>query len=514
MQTYIVAKGDSLWLIARKFGVTLEDLVKANPQIKDANKIYPGNRVHIPLPMQNGKPYYTVQPGDTMWLIAKKFSLPLDMLLKANPQIVDADKIDIGQKITIPAKTQTPQNPPTSPEADGENNGKLYFIRKGDTFFNIAQRYAINLDTLILANPQIADAGAIVAGMQIYIPGFHYVKGGETLFSIAKKYGVELKTLVKINPQIKNADVIEVGDKIAIPRRANGDMAVYTVKQGDSLYKIGQKYNLTSESIANANPAITDPNRIYPGEKLAIPGPHQVQKGQSLWEIANLYGVPLDALEKANPQLEDENMIYPNTMIIIPSAQRQNDASMGACGGLTYIVRPGDTLYEIGRRYHVSVEALIRANPQIKNADLIYPGQKIEIPIGCTECICYMVKEGDTLGKIARIFDVDMEAIVLSNPIITDVNYIEAGQNLMIPVKGQPCAYRDDDFQQRSALTKPTLYQVEKSDSLYSIAAKYKITVKQILMANPQIADENMIYPGEELLLLPMQYKLYIEASE
>lgn len=53
MQTYTVVKGDTLWLIAKKFGVTLEELIKANPQIKDPNKIYPGNKVNIPLPSKH-----------------------------------------------------------------------------------------------------------------------------------------------------------------------------------------------------------------------------------------------------------------------------------------------------------------------------------------------------------------------------------------------------------------------------------------------------------------------------
>ena len=69
---YTVAKGDSLWMIAKKFGISLEDLIKANPQIKDPNKIYEGNRVRIPLGQDEGRPYYVVQSGDTMWAIAKK----------------------------------------------------------------------------------------------------------------------------------------------------------------------------------------------------------------------------------------------------------------------------------------------------------------------------------------------------------------------------------------------------------------------------------------------------------
>ena len=45
---YTVKKGDTLWGIARRYGVTLTALIAANPQIKNPNLIYPGDRVNIP----------------------------------------------------------------------------------------------------------------------------------------------------------------------------------------------------------------------------------------------------------------------------------------------------------------------------------------------------------------------------------------------------------------------------------------------------------------------------------
>ncbi|MEG1821862.1 MAG: SafA/ExsA family spore coat assembly protein [Clostridiales bacterium] len=589
MQTYIVSKGDSLWLIAKKFGVTLEELIRANPQIKDPNKIYPGNKINIPLQSHGGARYYVVQPGDTMWLIAKKFGISLDALLRANPQVTDADKIDIGQKIFIPqggggnvnggGSTGTytvksgdtmwliakkfgislneliklnpqikdpnmiypgqrinvpkystimppqPPSPPTPPmpSPTGENNGRLYFVKSGDTFFNIAQRYALNLDTLIRSNPQITNPDAITPGMQLYLPGSHYVRSGETLFSIAKNYGVELKQLIAVNPQIQNPDIIDVGQKIAIPRRSNGDMAIYTVKQGDSLYKIAQKYNLTVESILNVNPAVENADMIFPGEKLRIPGPHQVQKGQTLTEIASIYGISVNSLIEANPQIENPDLIYPQTMVIIPTKSQCRE-DRGCPMGVTYVVQPGDTLYEIAKLYHISLENLILANPQIENPDLIYPGQKIRIPVGFAECTCYVVKHGDTLYKIAKMFGVRVNTIIDSNPQIENPNYIEPGWVLMIPLKGTKC-HRDENYEdealavemdmevdmemdidideERGATGHPIIYDVQKGDTLYSIARKYKVTVKQLLMANPGVVDENLIFPGDQLIILP-----------
>ncbi|MEE0775492.1 MAG: SafA/ExsA family spore coat assembly protein [Bacillota bacterium] len=573
MQHYIVEKGDTLWLIAKRFGVSLEELIRANPQIKDPNKIYPGNRINIPLPSESGMSVYTVRPGDTMWLIAKKFGISLERLLKANPQIKDPDRIDVGQKIFIPqggsggggggtvytvrpgdtmwniakkfgislgdlikANPQikdpnlifpgqvlnipgggaapmppAPPMPPMPPMPPAkERNGRLYIVKSGDTFFHIAQRYALNLESLILANPQIKDPDRIVPGMQLYLPGVHVVKRGDTIFSIARMHGVSQEALLRINPQIKDPNRIDVGQKIYIPRMPNGDMALYTVEQGDTLHRIAEMFGLAVEAITNANPQITDPDRIFPGQRLRIPGPHQVQQGQTLTSIANLYGVDLDALLAANPQIEDPDMIFPWTMVRIPSMHMMRRPQNTV--GVDYVVQPGDTLYEIAGLYHVSLENLIKANPQIKNPDMIFPGQVVRIPIGFTDCTCYTVKQGDTLYKIARMYGVSVNAIIRANPRITNPNYIEPGWILMIPLRGGGCmrdeesesAEMEEERMAQSEMTEhPRIYVVQKGDSLYSIAHKFNVTVKQLMMANPEIKDADVIYPGQQIIVLP-----------
>ena len=573
MQHYIVEKGDTLWLIAKRFGVSLEELIRANPQIKDPNKIYPGNRINIPLPSEGGMSVYTVRPGDTMWLIAKKFGISLERLLKANPQIKDPDRIDVGQRIFIPqghggggggtvytvrsgdtmwliarrfgisldalikanpqikdpnlifpgqvltiptggsAHPMPPTHPvppmPPAPPAKSRN-GRLYIVKSGDTFFHIAQRYALNLDSLILANPQIKDPDRITPGMQLYLPGIHVVRRGDTISSIARMHGVSEGELLRINPQIKDPDRIDIGQKIYIPRMPNGDMATYTVEQGDTLQRIAEMFGLAVEALTNANPEITDPDRIFPGQRLRIPGPHQVQQGQTLSSIAELYDISLNALLAANTQIENPDVIFPWTMVRIPPTSMM-PRHQGAVG-VDYVVQPGDTLYEIAGLYHVSLENLIKANPQIKNPDMIFPGQIIRVPIGHVDCFCYTVKQGDTLYKIARMYGVSVNAIIRANPRITNPNYIEAGWVLMIPLRGNGCM-RDEEndsveleeerMSQSEVTEHPRIYVVQKGDSLYSIAHKFNVTVKQIMMANPEIKDEDVIYPGQQIIILP-----------
>lgn len=96
--TYIVQPGDTLSGIAEKFGITLSNLERANPQITNPDLIHPGEVVYIPARHRT----YIVQPGDTLSGIAVKFDVSLADLEKANPQITDPDLIHPGQVVNIP----------------------------------------------------------------------------------------------------------------------------------------------------------------------------------------------------------------------------------------------------------------------------------------------------------------------------------------------------------------------------------------------------------------------------
>lgn len=558
MQVYTVAKGDTLWMIARKFGVSLEDVIKANPQIKDPNKINVGAKVNIPLPVENGKSVYTVQSGDTMWSIAQKFSISLESLLAANPEVTDADVITVGQRIFIPLRnlrqgnqlsytvqpgdtlwkiaqrygvtlevliTANPQLAdadmifpgqtiyvplPNSNPAAGVNNSALYFVKRGDTLFNIAQRYALNPDTLLIVNPQITDANRLNIGMQLYLPGFHYVRSGETLHAIANLYNVGLESLIAVNPQISDSDSLMIGDKITIPRQANGDMATYTVRQGDTLYKIAQKYNVPVEALLNANHEIISTDLIYPGQRLRIPGPHLVQMGQTMASIAAIYNISLDALRRANPNITNPEQLNPQTMLIIPAATAPSCRSERA-SGVDYVVQAGDTMSAIARMYRVPLSELIAYNPQINNPNEIKVGMIIHVPTGYVEYVCYVVQRGDTIHRIAGRYQISANAILRANPQIGSGNHIEPGMVLMIPIRAgrgeEVPEYRSEDQHIREErgreVTYPEIYVVQKGDTLYGLAKHFKTSVSQLRLANAAIKDSDTVYPGQQLIVLP-----------
>ena len=101
-----------------------------------------------------------------------------------------------------------------------------------------------------------------------------------------------------------------------------------------------------------------------------------------------------------------------------------------------WVVR-GETLFSIGRLYHVSPWSIASAN-RLVNPNRIYVGQRLYIPAGppcCRPCWCgstYIVRRGDTLFRIGRTYGVSAWSIARANHIY-NMNYIRAGQRLFIP---------------------------------------------------------------------------------
>lgn len=143
---------------------------------------------------------------------------------------------------------------------------------------------------------------------------------------------------------------------------------VYTVRSGDSLYRIAQLYGTTVDAIKQAN-QLTG-NTIYPGQRLVVPsgGAYTVRSGDTLSGIARAHGVALEDLRRANNLWTD--LIYPGQVLVIPA---------GATGAdTTYVVRSGDSLYLIAQRFGVTVTQIRQANNIW--TDFIYPGQVLVIP--------------------------------------------------------------------------------------------------------------------------------------
>ncbi|HZJ83141.1 MAG TPA: LysM peptidoglycan-binding domain-containing protein [Clostridia bacterium] len=156
---------------------------------------------------------YIVQPGDTLYSIARKHNTTVDAIVAANPGI-NPNLIFPGQIVMIPSSTNPPQ-------------GTEYVVQPGDTLYGIAARHNVDLQELIHVNG-IQPPYIIHPGQKIIIPGVptppgenqvYVVKPGDTLYSIAKKFNVSLEEMIRIN-NLSNPDQISPGQKLLIPKRA------------------------------------------------------------------------------------------------------------------------------------------------------------------------------------------------------------------------------------------------------------------------------------------------------
>jgi morphogenetic protein associated with SpoVID len=110
-------------------------------------------------------------------------------------------------------------------------------------------------------------------------------------------------------------------------------MKIHIVKKGDTLYGLAQKYHVDLQKLIEMNPIIADPDDLVIGLKVKIPSSpqpalpptdyaykHVVVQGDTLWKLSQAAGVPLDAVIKANPQLKNPNVLLTGEIVYIPKA--------------------------------------------------------------------------------------------------------------------------------------------------------------------------------------------------
>lgn len=155
---YTVQKGDSLWWISRKFNTTIETLRVLNQLTSDI--ITPGQILKVPTTGEGststpgGTITYAVQRGDTLWLIARKYNTTVDAIKNANG--LTSDFLTVGRLLQIPTTQMGPSDTYIT-----------YTVQKGDTLWSIASRYNTTVDAIKRMNAMTTDV--IVPGQVLMI---------------------------------------------------------------------------------------------------------------------------------------------------------------------------------------------------------------------------------------------------------------------------------------------------------------------------------------------------------
>ena len=189
-----------------------------------------------PTIQKNGKQYYeyTINAGEGLFAIARKFNINQNDLHQANPNLTT--NIKAGDKILIPIKNNTPQSSDIT-MSDTTQHIHIHTIQPKETLYSIAKKYNINIDTLITHNPSAKTS--IKAGETLIIKtttkpsnittpttttnnntpqptNTHTVQPKETLYSISKKYNIAIHDLITLNPQLK--DGLKAGTTIILKK--------------------------------------------------------------------------------------------------------------------------------------------------------------------------------------------------------------------------------------------------------------------------------------------------------
>lgn len=271
------------------------------------------------------------------------------------------------------------------------------------------------------------------------------VKRGDTLYGISNQYGVSVMELATLNNV--TANTLRVGQVLVIPAISgtNPDsMFMYTVKRGDTLYSIAKIYGTTVDEIKELNQLAS--NNLSVGQVIRVPETYNnnitnpkfinytIKRGDTLYTIAQKYGSTIDVIMQDNALSNTTLNIGQNLKI------RTFDSNDGVleCFGeeyipsneesyTTYVVSRGDTLYSIANRFNCSVSDLIALNNLTSSS--LSVGQILKIPTK-SGGVTYTVLKGDNLYSIARKFNTSVDSIMKKNGLTS--NLLSVGQQLKI----------------------------------------------------------------------------------
>lgn len=178
---HVVQRGENLFRIALNYGLTTEDVARANGIANPAN-ILVGQRLIIPIggtPVETEPQTHIVQAGESLQSIADLYGLTLQELALQNG-IANPNAIFVGQELVINVTTSATgdepplQNaaPPTAEPAtvDSAASDTIHIVSAGETLFRIANNYGVTVQELQTAN-NIVDPTVIYAGQEILVPG-------------------------------------------------------------------------------------------------------------------------------------------------------------------------------------------------------------------------------------------------------------------------------------------------------------------------------------------------------
>ncbi|EME7211363.1 LysM peptidoglycan-binding domain-containing protein [Enterococcus faecium] len=403
---------------------------------------------------------YTVQSGDSVWGISNKFGITMDQLIQWNN--IQNNFIYPGQKLTIKGSQEngsstnnSGNNTNSSGNAGtsngGQTTGAKYTVQSGDSVWKISNDHGITMAQLIEWNN--IKNNFVYPGQQLIVSN-----GGSS------NTGANTGNTSGSNSSNSSSSNTASGTK-------------YTVKAGDSVWSVSNKYGITMAQLIQWNNIQN--NFIYPGQQLTVSnsgstnsassntgssantnnssssqGTYTVKAGESVWSVANKNGITMNQLIEWNNI--KNNFIYPGQQLIVKGGNSTNTntgsttsaakpntpntsatTSTSSFGNTMYTVKAGESVWSVANKHHITMDQLIEWN-NIKN-NFIYPGQQVIVKKGSSQTTnqqspagskTYTVKSGESVWGVADSHGITMAQLIEWNNIKN--NFIYPGQTLIV----------------------------------------------------------------------------------
>jgi membrane-bound lytic murein transglycosylase D len=315
-----VRRGENLGRIARQYGVTVRAIQNANG-LGNRTRIHPNDRLVIP--GMSGRGVARLE-GTSARLVAwgKRANRPIAFDSKMAETVRQTPV-----KLASNTRTRSAENNSSSNHTAQTQNSSspgstrssiTHTVRRGDTLSELATEYGTTVSAIQQANG--LRGTRIGRGQRLKIPTgriTHTVKRGENLGMLANRYSTTVQNIRNANNLHSNT--IYPGQKLLIGG-TSAQATTHTVRRGENLGLIAKRYGTTVRHIMNANNLRS--SRIYPGQKLSIGGEgadarivHTVKRGENLTRIAQRYGTTVRSIRNINNLRSSR--IYPGQRLSI-----------------------------------------------------------------------------------------------------------------------------------------------------------------------------------------------------
>jgi membrane-bound lytic murein transglycosylase D len=498
---------------------------------------------------------HEVRSGDTMYKIARKYGVSVNALASANDLNRKA-KLTRGHQLIIPVGANSAryaQAERSSSSSSSRARVIKYKVKRGDTLGSIAGKYSgVTVSKLMRWN-NMGRRTHIRVGqrLKIYTKGsggsyasttsgasssegtssqakYHKVRRGDTLGGIAARYGTSSKTLMALNG-IKNPKGLKAGQMLKVragaaskaASRSKSASGSYEVQSGDTPSEIASRHGMSTKELMAMND-IDDPTALRAGMNLKVSG-GDAGADDTTTDSSSESTTALDLEEAAAPTGDGIKKLEKFEKVKVAKNHK---------------VRPGETVGGIAVRYGMSSKQLMAMNG-IRDAKKIRAGQTLKVtttekrkvlshttavPLDGTasrrdvasSATTHTVKKGETLGTIAITYGTTTRELMALNG-LSDARYIRIGQKLKVAgtsrrgsSEGVTTAIALSDSPSdreevlaetpRASAASTLKHKVRSGETLGGIAARYGVSTKD-LMAWNNIKNPKAVRAGQELVI-------------